>query len=268
VIVRKHRSSAGAEEFANSFQEHLAGGGIAGSAGWRKFARGQSGYRKVGKSFVAQAAGFDKTWVAANNGIVRRFAGARLENPLPQDGLGILEITLNKKFDLFSGGSEVDDRHVAAEAMEDVIAGADDAAGRIENELALRILFEVGEDFVEDVDLFREVLGLAFRIGGTVGPAHPRGDAIDAGVPARFEDWSEAEFDLVVTADGGTTEDSEILGPVGFAGTGHADQGKAKRLIRMRPHREPTILREDRRAKKYKREELRREVPVNGTFGG
>ena len=178
------------------------------------------------ESFVALAACGDENRVAADNGLLRRFSGARTKRPLPQDGLGILEITMNKELDFVAGCGEIDDGHLAAKTMERVIASGDYAAAGVQNKIALGILFEPGENFVEHGDFFGQVLIFALRIGGRIGPAHPGRDTVDARVAAGFEDGSEASFDLIVAADGWTAERGEIFGPVRFTRTRHTDESE------------------------------------------
>src|SRR5215475_8309996 len=120
--------------------------------------------------------------------------------------------------------------------MKEVVASADDAAGRVDDELALRILFESREEFVQGSDFFAQVLRFAFRISGAVRPAHPGGDAVDTFVATRFKDRSKTGFDLIVATNRGTAERGKILDPMGFARTGHADEREAKGLIGIGPH--------------------------------
>src|ERR1700739_186674 len=134
-----------------------------------------------------------------------------------------------------------------------MIASGNDAAGGVEYEFALRVLFEAGENFIKDSDFFRKVLCFALRVGRAVWPTHPGGDAVDSGVATRFEDRSEAGFDLVAAADRGASEGGEIFGPMRFAGTRHADESETERLIRFEPHGELESLRDTRQAKEYKR---------------
>ena len=192
----------------------------------------------MSEGFVALAAGGDENRIAAHDGLLRCFAGMGTKSTLPEDGLGILKIALDEELDFLAGGSEIDNGHLASEAVKGVIAGGDDAAGGVQNEFALRIFFEARQDFVEDGNFFGEVLGFALGVGGTVRPAHPGGNAVDARVAASREDGSEAGFDLIVTADGGTAESGKIFCPVGFAGTGHADESETQRLVRIRRHGE------------------------------
>lgn len=205
-------------------EEGLAGLRVAIGAGRRYLVQLQSGKRDVSESLIALAARGDENRVAADDGLLRRFSGTRTKRTLPEHGLGILKITTNEELDFFAGCGEIDDGHLTAEAMEGVIAGGDDAAAGVQNEIALGILFETGENFVEDGNFFGQVLVFALRIGGCIGPAHPGRDTIDASVAAGFEDGSETSFDLIVAADGGTAERGEIFGPVRFTRTRHTDE--------------------------------------------
>ena len=137
--------------------------------------------------------------------------------------------------------------------MEGVIAGGNDAASGVQNEFALGVLLQIGENFVEDGNFFGEVVCFALGIVRTVWPAHPSRDAVDAIEAARFEERGKARFDLVVAANGGASEGGEVFCPMGFTGTGHADESETERLIRMRPHRESEIVKDAAHAKKYKR---------------
>ena len=196
----------------------------------------------MSKGFVALTASRNKKRITADHGIVGSFSGSRLKDALPQDRLGIPEVALDEQLNFGFGGSEVDDSHLAAQAMQDVIPGTDNAAGGVEDKFAFRISLEGGKHFIEGSDFFAQVFGFALGIGGTVRPAHPSGDTVDAFVAAGVKDRGEAGFDRVVATDGGATESGKIFRPVGFAGTGHADQGETERLVRMRPHRESKIL--------------------------
>src|SRR5215469_4926991 len=111
---------------------------------------------------------------------MRRLALAGPKGAAPEDRLGIFEITADQKPLLASGGGEVDDEHLLAEAIEEMIAGVDDAAGGVEDKFVIKIFFKVVEDFVKGADLLGEVGGFALGISWTVGPAHPGGDAVDA----------------------------------------------------------------------------------------
>lgn len=207
-------------------EEGLAGLRVAIGARRRNFVQLQSGKSDVSESFVALAARGDQNRVAADNGLLRRFARTGTKRTLPEHGLGILKITTNEELDFVAGGGEIHDAHLAAKAIERVIAGGDDAATGVENKIALGILFETGENFVEHSDFFGQVLIFALRISWCVGPAHPGRDTVDASVAAGFEDGSEASFDLIVAADSGTAEGSEIVGPVGFTRTRHTDESE------------------------------------------
>ncbi len=148
------------------------------------------------------------------------------KNTLPENGLGILEVTLYEELDFLGGRSQIDNGHLAAQAVEGVVARGNDAAGGIEDEFALWIFFETGEDFVEDGDFFSKVLRFTLEVGGAVRPAHPRRNAVDTRIAAGREDRSEASFDLIVATDRGTAESREIFGPVGFARAGHSDESE------------------------------------------
>ena len=178
------------------------------------------------EGFVALAARGDEHRIAADNGLMRGFAGLRAKDALPQNRLGILEVTLGEQLNFLVGGSKVNNGHLAAQAVKGVIARGDDAAGSVKNKFALGIRLEASEDFIENGNFFGEVLCFALQVSGAVWPAHPCGDAVDAFKAAGFEDRSESRFDLVVTADGGAPEGSKVFCPMGFSGTGHADEGE------------------------------------------
>jgi hypothetical protein len=207
----------------------------------------------MSEGFVALTARSDKHRIAADDGLMWRFAGLGAKDTLPENGLGILKIALNEKLDFIGGSSEVNDGHLAAESMERVIARGDDAASGVENKFALRIFFQAGKNFGKHGDFFSEVLRFAFGVGRAVGPTHPSSDAVNAGVASGGENGSEAGFDLVVATNRGTTESGEIFGPVGFAGAGHTDESEAKRLVRMRPHGELESVKDTRWSGKCKR---------------
>lgn len=121
--------------------------------------------------------------------------------------------------------------------MEDVIAGANDAAGGVEDELTLRVFLESGENVVEGSDFLAEIFGFAFGIVGFVGPTHPGSDPIDGLIAAGLKSRSETSFDGIVATDGGTAEGGEVSGPMRFAAPGHTNEGEAERLVGMRPHK-------------------------------
>jgi hypothetical protein len=253
----------------------LGDGGVAGGAGRGEFAGGGGGDGDVGEGFVALAARRDEEGITADDGVVGGFTLARLEDTLPEDRFGIFEVTLDEQLCFFGRGGEIEDGHLAAETMEDVITAADDAAGGVEDKFAMRIFFERGEDFVEGGDFFAEIFRFAFGVGGTVGPTHPRGDTVDALIAAGLEDGGEPRFDRIVAADGGTTERSEIFGPVGFTGAGHTDESEAEGFVGVGEHeeaivawyvvnREPRVVeRTDRTCQDAEVEILRRKKPAS-----
>ena len=176
-----------------------------------------------------------------------------MKGTLPENRLGILKIALNEELDFVMRSSEVEHGHLAAEAVKRVIAGGDDTAGGVEYEFAMGIVLKAGEDVVKDRDFFGEILGFAFGIGGAIRPTHPSRNTIDASEATRLQDGSETGFDLIIAAHGGTAQSCKIFGPVGFTGTGHADEGETQGLIRMRPHGELKSVKDAGRARKYKR---------------
>ena len=205
------------------------------------------------QGFVTLASGRDESRIAAGNGVVGSFSGPGLESATPQDRLGVLQIALDEQLLFARRSRNVDDDHLAAKTEEDVVTGVDDAAGGVEDEFALGICCEVGENLVESGDFFGEVLGFALGVGGAVRPTHPRGDTIDAGVSAGLENGSEARLDLVVAADGGASARGEVLRPMAFSGTGHADEGEAqRRLLRIGGHKELKSLNDFREPKNAK----------------
>lgn len=96
----------------------------------------------MGNGFVAPAARSDEKRIAADDSLLRRFAGMGTKSALPKDGLGVLKIALDEELDFFVGRGEIDHGHLAAEAMESMIAGGDDAAGCVQNQVAPGIFFE------------------------------------------------------------------------------------------------------------------------------
>jgi len=191
------------------------------------------------QGFVTLASGRDESRITAGNGVVGSFSGPGPESATPQDRLGVLQIALDEQLLFARRSRDVDDDHLPAKTEEDVVAGVDDTAGGVEDEFAPGIRFEVGENLVESGDFFGEVLRFALGVGGAVGPTHPRGDAIDAGVSAGLENASEARLDLVVATDGRASARREVLRPMAFSGTGHADEGEAqRRLLRIGGHKE------------------------------
>ena len=180
----------------------------------------------MSEGFVALTARGDEKRIAADDGLLWRFSGMSAKRALPQDRLGVVQIALNKQLYFFIGNGQIDDGHLATQAVKGVIAGGDDAAAGVQNEITIGVALKAGEDFIEDGNFFGEILRFSLGICGAVRPTHPGGDAINAGIATRIEDRGEARFDLIVAADGGTAESSEILGPVGFAGTRHTDESE------------------------------------------
>jgi hypothetical protein len=207
----------------------------------------------MSEGFVALTARCDENRIAADDGLLGSFSGMGTKSALPQNGFGVLEVALNENLDFFGSDGEINNGHLAAKAMEGVIAGGNDAAGSVENELALGVLFEAGENFIEDGDFLGEVLCFALEVSRAVRPTHPGGNAVDAAISTRVEGRSEACFDLIVAAHGGASKSGKIFCPMGLARTGHADESETKRLIRIRPHGELESLRDTRQAKEYKR---------------
>ena len=187
--------------------------------------------------FVTLAACRDKSRIAAGDGIVGSFPVPGLESATPQHGFGVLQIARDEQLLLVGGSSEVDDGHLAAQAQQNIVAGVDNAAGGVEDEFALGMFLEIGEDLVEGGDFLGEVSGFAPGVGGAVGPAHPRGHAIDAGVTAGLESGGEAELDFVVATHGGASVGREVLCPMTLSRAGHANESEAQRLFRIRRHR-------------------------------
>jgi hypothetical protein len=187
----------------------------------------RGGKTQMSESFVAAAARRDEERIAADDGLARGFSGFRAEGALPKDGLGFLEIPSDEELHLVAGGGEIDNRHLAAEAMEDVIASDDDTAARVEDKVAVRIVLEIREGFIKDGDLCGEVFGFTVSVGRAVRPTHPSCNTLDACVAARSEDRSQAGFDLIIARDRGTADGSEIFCPVRFPGAGHTDQSEA-----------------------------------------
>lgn len=207
----------------------------------------------MSEGFVALTARRDENRIAADDGLLGCFSGTGTKSPLPQNGFGVLEVTLDEQLGFFGSNGEINNGHLSAKAMEGVIASGNDAASGVENEFALGVLFKAGENFIEDGDFLGEILCLALEVSRTVRPTHPGGDTVDPAVSTRVEGRSEACFDLIVAAHGGASKSGKIFCPMGFAGPGHADERETKRLIRIRPHGELESLRDTRQAKEYKR---------------
>jgi hypothetical protein len=165
----------------------------------------------MSEGFVALTARGDEQRIAADDGLLRRFARLGPKDALPENGFGILEIALNEKLDFVGGSGEVNDSHLAAEPMESVIASGDNTASGVEDEFALWIFFQARKNFVKNSDFFGEVLGFTFGICGAVGPAHPSSDTIDARVAAGLQNGGEAGLDLIVATDSGAAESREIF---------------------------------------------------------
>ena len=92
------------------------------------------------EGFVGLAARGDENRITANDGLLRGFSRIGAKDALPEDRLGLLEITPDQELDLVAGSGEIDDGHLATEAVERVVASGNDAAGGVENETALRTL--------------------------------------------------------------------------------------------------------------------------------
>jgi len=180
----------------------------------------------MSKGFVALAARRDENRIAADERLVGRFSGMRLKGALPQNRLRVLQVALNEQLEFFVRCGEVNDGHLAAQAMQSVIAGGYDAAGGIQDKFARGVVLQTGENLVKHSDFFGEVLSSPLRVVRTVRPTHPCRDTVDSAKAACVEGGSEARFDLIVAANGGTTESGEVFCPVRFAGTGHADESE------------------------------------------
>jgi hypothetical protein len=74
----------------------------------------------------------------------------------------------------------------------------DHTSGRIENQFLLPFLFQRGQDLIERVNLFGEIIGFASRVGGAVRPAHPGGHAVDSGVPTGGKPGREPLLDAII----------------------------------------------------------------------
>jgi hypothetical protein len=200
--------------------------------------------RAMRERLVALPAGGDKSRITARDSIVWRFPRARLKGTAPEDGLRVFQVAANEELLLVVRGGEMDDDHLAAETVKEMVAGVDDAAAGVEDEIVTGIFFEAGQNFVKRGNFFGQIASLVLGIGRTIGPSHPSGHTVDAGVTSGSQDGSEAFFNLAVGGDRRIASSGNALGPIGLAGTRHADQGNPQRLIRMRPHKESRIVSE------------------------
>jgi hypothetical protein len=225
------------ELLVNFFEKTVADGFAMLFFAERKPAKIGNRERTVGQSFVALTARGYESGITAFDGFVWRFAFARLKSAAPKNRLRIVKIAIDEKLLFVRGDRQVNHEHLLAKTMEKVVANVDDAAGGVENQFMLRMLFQAGENRVQGGDFLGQISGFALGIGGLIGPAHPGGDAVDAGVAADPEVRLEAFLDLRVATDEGVTGGRNAAGPIGLSRAGHADQGEAQRLIGIRPHR-------------------------------
>ncbi len=105
----------------------------------------------------------------------------------------------------------------------------DNTAGSVKNQPAVRVLLKAGQNFIQRRNFFGKVLGFALGVGGTVRPAHPRGDTIDAPKTAGLQG---AQGELRSDRQRKWRDiGKQMSGPIGFAGTGHADERKTEWLM-------------------------------------
>ena len=97
-------STAGGVQLGDLFEEKLGDGRVARGAGRGEFVGGGGGNGDVGQGFVALASRGDEQGITADDGVVRCFAGARLEDALPKDGFGIFEVALDEELRFLGGG--------------------------------------------------------------------------------------------------------------------------------------------------------------------
>jgi hypothetical protein len=102
----------------------------------------------MSKGLVATAAGGDEEGIATHDGLLRLLTWARAERALPKDRLGFLEIALDQELHFVAGSGEVDNCHLPPETVKDMIASDDDAATCVEDEVAVTMVLEIGENFI------------------------------------------------------------------------------------------------------------------------
>src|SRR5216684_397597 len=159
--------------------------------------------RAVRQHLVALPPGGDQCGVASRHGFAWCFPRSRLKRAAPQDRLGISHITLDQELLFFRRHRQIHYRHLPPQPHEQVISGVNHASCRIENQLLLPIPLQHVQDFVERVNLFREILGFASRVGRTIRPAHPGSNAVDSGVSAGGKPRRQLLLDAVVAGDAG-----------------------------------------------------------------
>src|SRR5260370_15749706 len=110
-----------------------------------------------------------------------------------------------------------------------MIPGVNHASGSIQSESSPRFLLELVQDFIERVNLLRQVFGLAFCVRRAVRPAHPRGHAVNSAIPAWPKLAREPLLDLVVAKDGWNPALRQLPRPERLPAAGHANQRQPQR---------------------------------------
>src|SRR5258708_37602540 len=88
------------------------------------------------------------------------------------------------------------------------------------------------------MNILGNVRECGFRVGRRIGPAHPRGDAVDALVTASRKLFLQFFFDSVVAGNRRITARRQASGPECFSNTGHSDERQAKWFLQVYVHDE------------------------------
>src|ERR1051326_1249206 len=105
-----------------------------------------------------------------------------------------------------------------------MIAGIDDAPGRIQHQRSLRIAFQLTQDFIQGRGLFCQILSFSFGVRLRIRPAHPSRHAINSSEPTFLQPWRELFLNPVVAADRGRAALRHTFAPKSFPCARHSDQ--------------------------------------------
>ena len=152
--------------------------------------------------FVAPPPPLHQRRVTPRDGLARGLSVLRLKRAAPQHRLRVVQISFDQQLALLLRRRQIHNRHLPPQAHQQMIPRVNHAAGGIQHQGGVPLLFKLLQDFVKGVNLFGQILGFPLRVGRAVRPAHPRGHAVDSRIPARSQPWRQALLNLVVAKDG------------------------------------------------------------------
>src|SRR5229473_538396 len=193
--LNEFRSSRASRFVVNHFQERRCV--------QRPIAQGGDLQRAMREGFIALAPRYDQRRIASRHCIAGLFSRPCLKGASPQHWLWIVQISFDKELAFFRGSREMHDCHLAPQAHQQIIPGVNDASGSIEHQGFLRLVLKFRQDFIQRMNLFGQVLGLALGVRRGIRPAHPGGYTVDARISAGGKARSELLFDTVVAGDRG-----------------------------------------------------------------